>query len=55
MIAEGFDHARYPTLREVSRTYYHPGAQYLLHARTAMINGDLGRYTGVGDGERLAA
>ena len=31
------------------------GAQYLLHARTAMINGDLGRYTGVRDGERRAA
>jgi hypothetical protein len=31
------------------------GAQYLVHARTARINGHPGRYTGVGDGERLAA
>jgi hypothetical protein len=31
------------------------GAQYLLHARTAMINGELGRYTGVGEGARHAA
>jgi hypothetical protein len=31
------------------------GAQYLLHARTAMINGELGRYTGVGEGARRAA
>lgn len=32
-----------------------PGAQYLLHARTAMINGNLGRYTGVGEDEQEAA
>jgi len=32
-----------------------PGAQYLLHARTAMLNGELGRYTGGGDSEREAA
>ena len=32
-----------------------PGAQYLLHARTAMLNGNLGCYTGVGDCEREAA
>jgi hypothetical protein len=31
------------------------GAQYMLHARTAMINGELGRYTGVADAEREAA
>ena len=31
------------------------GAQDLLHARTAMINGELGCYTGVGAGERQAA
>ena len=31
------------------------GAQYMLHARTAMINGELGRYTSVGNGERQAA
>jgi hypothetical protein len=31
------------------------GAQYMLHARTAMINGQLGRYTGVEDAERAAA
>jgi hypothetical protein len=31
------------------------GAQYMLHARTAMINGDLGRYTGVNHADREAA
>jgi hypothetical protein len=31
------------------------GAQYMLHARTAMINGELGRYTGVADDNREAA
>lgn len=30
-------------------------AHYLLHARTAMINGELGCYTRVGDGVRQAA
>ena len=29
-----------------------PGAQYLVHARTAMIKGELGRCTGLGEGER---
>ena len=31
------------------------GAQYMLHARTAMINGELGRYTGIADDNREAA
>ena len=31
------------------------GARYLLHARTALINGELGRYTGVGADERQVA